>query len=359
MTELSFQGVEDGCLKLVDDQGEQFTLPVTEDVFAAVRRVRSHAVTGHAAGGNVRPKVIQAMIRSGMTAEDVAADTGAPLEQVRQYEGPVISERRHIAHQAGLAPVYTGDSDARPLAEIVDERLALRDVTDSRWDAWRTDTGAWHVELSFEVADRTNTASWEYRSGSVTPLDDEARWLSDASRADSGPIPDYGTPDEHVFNMEADHAARDARDPQSETGRILESLRRRKNETQPIMRAVPNAPQSEPDGAHTALSRPEDAQDDTMIAAPAPGGGYAGETAGTAGSGAAGSFEVAKDEGQNSLAHDLGFTDPDQPSLLNEPGVSDGSAGGSAGGFSQEAEPKKKGRSSVPTWDEIMFGKKD
>lgn len=313
MTRLSFQSIEDDSLKLVDEQGNAYFLPATEDVFAAIRRVRTHTVTGHSTG-HVRPKVIQAMIRSGMSAEDVSHDTGAPLTQIKQYEGPVLAERRHIAYTAGQCPVYS-ESGTRPLSEVVTERLNARDIeeSDQNWDAWRTDTGAWHVELRYPVGDTTSVASWEYRSGSVTALNDEARWLSDTGPTDSGPIPDYGS----VFNVEADHTQRDTRDTQTETGRILESLRRRKNETQPIVRSVPDAPESHPDGAHSALSRPQDAHDDAVMAAPVP------------------------------------HQDDDQPSLLDEPGVSDYEE------EPHEEQPKKKGRSSVPSWDEIMFGKKD
>lgn len=328
MTKLSFQSIEDDSLKLVDEQGNEYYLPATEDVFAAIRRVRTHTVTGHSTG-HVRPKVIQAMIRSGMSAEDVANDTGAPLTQVRQYEGPVLAERRHIAYKAGQCPVHT-ESESRPLSEVVTERLLVREVDESQqeWDAWRTDTGAWHVELRYPVADSTSVASWEYRAGSVTAINDEARWLSDNGPTDSGPIPDYGTARERVFNIEADHTQRDTRDTQSETGRILESLRRRKNETQPIVRPVPNAPDSHPDGAHPALSRPQDAHDDTILAAPA-------------------SDDRTDREPAPATQHPT--FDQNQPSLLDEPGVTD----------SSEEQPKKKGRSSVPSWDEIMFGKKD
>ena len=82
------------------------------------------------------------------------------------------------------------------------------------------------------------------------------------------------------------------------------------------MRSVPDAPESQPDGAHSALSRPQDAHDDAVVAAPA-------------------------------------HHDDDQPSLLDEPGVTDNAD------EQHEEQPKKKGRSSVPSWDEIMFGKKD
>lgn len=350
MTELSLHSVEEGLLKLVDDQGNEYELPASEEVFAAVRRVRAHTVTGHQQSGHVRPKVIQALIRSGMSAEDVAADTGAHLDQVRQYAGPVLAERRHIAYQAGQCPVV----GSRALADVVEERLAARHVETSEleWDAWRKETGSWHVELSYHVGDHKQTAVWEYRSGSVIALGDEATWLSDDGPTDSGPIPNYGTAHDRVFNVDADDHVRDVRDPQSETGRILESLRRRKNETQPIIHSVPDTPPVQPDGAHTALSRPQDAYDDTVIAAPLDtedDTSLADQVFGTA------APKPAVPEQAQPPREAVHI--PGEP-MLPEPSFENLTAGDEPSEDHSD-EPKKKGRSSVPSWDEIMFGKKD
>ena len=42
------------------------------------------------------PREIQAHIRSGMSAQDVAGLTGAPLEYIQRFEGPVIAEREFV-----------------------------------------------------------------------------------------------------------------------------------------------------------------------------------------------------------------------------------------------------------------------
>lgn len=443
MTELSLQGaVDDGAtLVLADGSGEQFTLPIDDELFAAVRRDRARRAGGPAPGEPLRPRDIQAMVRSGMTAEEIAETTGADLEHVRTYEHPVLAERRHTAERAGRCLVYPQndlDDAPRPLAQLAAERLALRevDLDSMKWDAWKSQGGAWHVELSFTAASSRRTAAWEYRHNSVRPLDDEARWLSDAGPTDSGPIPNFGSGTERVFNIEAENrrseqrAARGAqrtaapapgeapgapaggaahRDQAAETGRILEGLRRRRGrpddtqaprEQPPGLHSVAEEPPTHPDGAHTALSRPQDAKDDGVF--PLPRSADDEAQAWGAESEALADAPLHPDA-QESAAHDPGtqeqgaqaahspagqrtsydtepiapgvlFDDaatPDQPSLLDEPGVTDGAPENEAGGGPSEPlrasdakdpgeqqSKRRGGRTSLPSWDEIMFGSK-
>ncbi|MBD8020170.1 septation protein SepH [Brevibacterium gallinarum] len=427
MTELTFRGVHsDGeHLQLSDAAGNDYLLLIDESLYAAIRahRLESAAQKQQRHGQQVRPRDIQAMIRSGMTAEEVADATGESLEHIRRYEHPVLAERGHISRQARETLVYpdsSPDDSPSPLVRLCEERLKLRDVDieTMSWDAWKQNSGSWYVELSFIAADRRRRAGWEYSRGSMIPLDDEARWLADSGPTDSGPIPNYGSGSERAYNAEhQDSSGSDAtplRDHQAETGRILESLRRRRSRSaetgaldsqnprtdgpvpgvdpaeaaadapvQPVpqqqsrgrLHAVADAPAARPDGAHTALSAPEEADDAGRLPLPAeqPGSSQSAAPGGAAQS----TFDIFDD----------------QPSLLDEPGVSDGrnstqpimtsqpdapqagspaaaeptsggSASGSAADSGESAEPageepkKKNGRSSVPSWDEIMFGTK-
>ncbi|WP_349828467.1 septation protein SepH [Brevibacterium litoralis] len=314
MTELTLHGVheDEEHLVLVDDAGHEYTVAIDERLFAAVRRDRSRLSRLHADGESVRPRDIQAMIRSGMTAEDVSESTGASLTHVRQYEGPVLAERAHVADRAGRVPVFPeGDTEATPtpLSALVRRRLLVREVDpDSMsWDAWKRPDGTWYVELRFVAAGKDRTAGWSFARGAVDPLDDEARWLTDTGPTDSGPIPTFGTAQERDRGIGADagrtgatgadpdtptDASRNGRHKE-ETGRILESLRRRRGRQAAArddqesagrpasalpkparaggLHAVTRTPERTPDGAHTALSAPEEALDDRVIAVPRPG----------------------------------------------------------------------------------------
>ncbi|WP_309130010.1 septation protein SepH [Brevibacterium sp.] len=350
MRDLSLNGVDaDGThLLLNDEDGQQYRLPFDEALYAAVRKDRA-AVRGETP---VRPRDIQAMIRGGMSAEEVTAATGADIEQVRTYERPALAERSHMAYRASRHPIYSDhdpNGDPTPLVELCQTRLAMRDVDIETmdWDAWKQQDGNWYIQLSFTAADRTRTAGWNFYRNSLSPLDDEAKWLSDSGPTDTGPIPHYGSAAERHRTEEieppasasaAPESTPSARDHQAETGRILENLRKRRryeeeDEPRARLRAVTEDPETHPQGAHTAPGRPETATDDEVFA-----------------------FEPESSDEEQEPTQEVGvFDDDNQLSLLNEPGVTDDS------NQLREAESKSKkksSRASIPSWDEIMFGSK-
>src|SRR5580692_819980 len=101
----------------------------------------------------LRPTEIQARIRAGETAEEIADAAGIPVERVRWFEGPVLAERAYIADQAQAGSVRrAGDSGPGPrLGDIVTERLtaAGSDPADGQWDSRKRGDGNWQVSLTF------------------------------------------------------------------------------------------------------------------------------------------------------------------------------------------------------------------
>ena len=75
-------------------RGTRFTLPVDDRLRAAVRghfsRLGQFEIEVESP---LRPKEIQARIRAGETAEEIAETAGIPVERVRWFEGPVLQER--------------------------------------------------------------------------------------------------------------------------------------------------------------------------------------------------------------------------------------------------------------------------
>jgi hypothetical protein len=107
-------------------------------------------------GERMRPKDIQARIRAGQTAEEVASAGEVPIEYVRRYEGPVLAEREYVAGQARKVQIRRGALAAAitpTLGDLVDERLRRREVDPraTSWDAWRADDGSWTVVITFPV----------------------------------------------------------------------------------------------------------------------------------------------------------------------------------------------------------------
>ena len=209
MRELELDGIHDDGehVLLVDSDGERYTLRIDRALRAAVRSDRPALNMIQADdAAPLRPREIQAMLRSGRSAEDIAEASEIPLEHVRRYEGPVLAEREWTAQRARVFPVGRGGPG---LLDVVTERLAAREATgDTAWDAWRRQDGTWTLELSFSAGGRTRQAHWvaDLDNRSVSPVDDEARWISDE---DAPPEPARGrgrlqAVKSSVYDLEAD-----------------------------------------------------------------------------------------------------------------------------------------------------------
>ncbi len=168
-------------LKAADNT--EYTLPIDERLRAAIRNDRARLgqieieVESH-----LRPRDIQARIRAGASAEEVAQLAGIPVERVRRFEGPVLAERAFMAERARKTPVRRqGESTGPQLGEAVAERLMLRgaEKDSAQWDSWRRDDGTWEVLLVYRVAGEPHSASWTYDPPRrlVQAVDDEARAL--------------------------------------------------------------------------------------------------------------------------------------------------------------------------------------
>ncbi|MFD3544589.1 septation protein SepH [Streptomyces sp. NPDC058655] len=185
MPELRVVAVSNDGTRLVLKAADstEYTLPIDERLRAAVRNDRARLnqieieVESH-----LRPRDIQARIRAGASAEEVAQLAGIPVDRVRRFEGPVLAERAFMAERARKTPVRRpGESTGPQLGEAVQERLTLRgaDKESVQWDSWRRDDGTWEVLLVYVVAGEPHSGSWTYDPPRrlVVAVDDEARSL--------------------------------------------------------------------------------------------------------------------------------------------------------------------------------------
>ena len=224
MHDLQLVGVHDDgehvVLTTTDLQdGQRYRLHIDDALRAAVRRDRARVGQLQIEiEGSMRPKDIQARIRAGATAEDVAEASGLAVEHIRRYEGPVLAEREHVCELARRMPVRHRDSsgDSPQLEVLVGERLAARGVADgTEWDAWRRDDGSWTIQLTFHAGSKDRRAQWAFDMARRTmeALDDESRWLSAVEDADGGPIPGrrLSAVKERVYDVEADGGVRESR----------------------------------------------------------------------------------------------------------------------------------------------------
>ncbi|WP_147917322.1 septation protein SepH [Ruania zhangjianzhongii] len=351
MVELELVGIHsDGeHLIVMAPDGERYRLVIDEALRAAVRRDRPHLEKVRSSGA-MRPRDIQVQIRAGASAEDVAEVSGLPIETVRRYEGPVLAEREHVSMRAQGLPIGR-DSGAPVLGDVVLDRLATRGVdTDSiSWDARRNGHEPWQVLVRFSSGDKLREATWEVdlTAKMTRAVDDEARWLSETDlESPSGrrhlqsvrstPLYDQAddeqeaaTDAELVESLQAVDAGleRDARtdhDPEDEdeaTAALLAELS--------ASRGVRPGAVAEDDGVHEPML-----WDDPPAGHPPaahPSASHPEET-------------------------------PESPEVLTPPGEQPAVEPESEEQEKKQAprrRTRKNRRTSVPSWDEIVFGAKN
>jgi hypothetical protein len=180
---------EDGhALVLADEVGRLLALPIDDRVSTALHTepgtggtatLTVSVPTGEPAP-SLSPRDIQARIRSGESAEDVARIAGVPVDRVLRYAGPVLQERAMLAQHARRTRLR-GSEKASTLAEVVDGRLAQHGIDADKisWDASRRDDGTWRILATWPSGKATAQAVWELDKArqQVTPHDDMAQYL--------------------------------------------------------------------------------------------------------------------------------------------------------------------------------------
>ncbi|ACZ30946.1 hypothetical protein Xcel_1927 [Xylanimonas cellulosilytica DSM 15894] len=391
MAELELVRVDqDGAsLVLRDPDGTEHALPVTDALRVAVARPRRPAepsatppVPVATADGepSLRPRDLQARMRAGASAEELAAEAGLPVENVRRYEWPVVTEREHVIGMVRTHDVPGLDGTSE-LGKIADARLAARGVKpdDAAWTARREGSAPWVVEVRFSAGDRERSARWTFdlRGRVVTPLDDEARWL--------GQPDDPLTPE--VRGVPSLAARRSVPPADAETDLLLDDLAGRRGQ-RPPSRAHRPATSSLP--VVSPLTPPPAAGSDDGD------GGFQTVPLGEVPVRerppvrATGPEPDAEDEPAGASVVDLGRWNPrrtrdrsvspgggprgSQPALLTPSGAPTASASpetedapdDDAAKPAATARPgtpargvpaaRRKGRAQVPSWDEIVFG---
>lgn len=192
MEDLRVIGVESGALIVASDEGERFRIAVDESLQSKLRQALPDPGTGR----KLAPREIQAHIRSGMSAQDVASITGASLEYIERFEGPVLAEREYVVSSALAVPVHT-PMDTDPLAQgssfgsVILGRLHELNAIDERWASWKEEGAGWVIKLSFTAEQIDHDARWRFdpKKSSLAPLNNEAITLSQQGELTGSLIP--------------------------------------------------------------------------------------------------------------------------------------------------------------------------
>lgn len=407
MDELRFVRREDLALIVANEADEEFRLVVDDTVLSELR----HLSKRDRDTSRVRPREIQALIRGGKSRAQVAAETGLDEADIERYEEPVLAERRYILELAQAVPVRTDandDADQR-FGEVISERLIGLGADASEWSSWRDEESGWMISLEFISHDVTHRAVWSFahRKGTLSPLNPDAVTLSKqgdvgdrlipklravdstekSGRFDSGAFDDsqlpldldaeFGAPDgehsesegdtpssgadspapsladvnaEYERRREIDHRAIKTIDDGpvdlSQTADLLDALRKRRGEREQSARAAESNAHpagGEPPATHVAADAPEPAEPATTPPARSIWGasGVTGAPRGQDRREASPAVSAVPDTGTAAPSR---TTDAPAAEREREAPKSDGDRGG------------RKGRASIPSWDDILFG---
>jgi hypothetical protein len=183
VTELRLDGrTDDGLyLSLRDQEGEQYTVRVSDTLRATVNQQRLNSVPDNEEP-SISIKEIQRLLRTGQTSEHISREYNVSIEKIERFAGPILSERIYIIDQAQQIVVRKEiDRDPVTLIQTITSRLAPRgiDASTLSWDTWRLENGTWTVELHYPQTGGVGVAQWSFDPllRSLTSMDENARWM--------------------------------------------------------------------------------------------------------------------------------------------------------------------------------------
>ncbi|GAA4667402.1 septation protein SepH [Frondihabitans cladoniiphilus] len=276
MQDLKVIGVENGALLVATDAGSEFRLPVTLSLQSQLRAADPQRTVVER---KVPPREIQASIRAGRSAEEVASASGVELDYVRRFEGPVLAERSFVLETARAVSVsiatdgdITGQTSR--FGDVIDARLDTAAAVDREWKSYKDAEHGWVVHVSYVTHEVERDATWRFdpKKQSLAPLNGDAHTLSrqdaehtnlvprlravgpaastpdDSGRFDSGAFEVTGEPvetsvahdgtpfdrsragDRSAASIVAMNRAPEAAPEHNQTADLLEALRRRRGE---------------------------------------------------------------------------------------------------------------------------------
>lgn len=363
MIELEFLGRSgDGAaLVFTDAEGTRYRVESSEELRAEAGRALLVGAPQQPPARAVGPGQLQALLRQGLSAAEVAEQTGTDLERVLRYYAPVAAEIER-AISVAMASRIGPEVDSPLMGELVVDRLGARgvDVDDIEWTAAREPGGDWVATLTFAEGDVQQRARWLSPTGSgrVEALDPVAAALTETVEIPS-PIRSLFPPARVVRS----HAAAD-QPARGETKAAPPPVAERKEPAgeQPAPASGAEAPAAEPSStARTEVIRASEALVDQLNAA-------RGKRVPI--------LDNVIDVGLEEDEDDPGEAPAAGPRLAALPGLEDpleplvelAQTGPQTGAQPRVGEPptdtashptaKRGKRRPVPSWDEIVFGSK-
>lgn len=126
----------------------------------------------------LRPNEIQARIRAGASAAEIAEELDVPESRIEPFAHPVLLERARIADVAKQAHPIREDGPAKlTLWEILATAFAARghSLSEATWDAYRHQGEPWILRITWKTGLSANEAEWTFKQTMSSPATVEAR----------------------------------------------------------------------------------------------------------------------------------------------------------------------------------------
>jgi hypothetical protein len=187
-------------LELVDQDGNQYNLRISDTLRANVNQPRLSAVINVDEVITTTVKEVQARLRSGETIDSISRTTDWSVEKIENYAGPILQERAFIISQA-LVTQIRREPHAPYLETAVANQLSPRgvDMNTIEWNTFRLPNGDWNLILYYPIRDGAPSeikgeAVWLFNLGrrALTAYDDGARWIGGEVKVKQ-PVQTYGS----------------------------------------------------------------------------------------------------------------------------------------------------------------------
>ena len=159
---LRFVARDGDAIILESDQGERFQVPIDDSMRDALKN------NPRVSGADFSPKLVQDLIRAGLTIDEVAAQVSQDVDAIRPFAAPILDELRYVLEAA----LNTEVSDGVSMLRFQD--LVTRTDSSATFSVAKTE-GVWNVHASGQ-----SLMTWKFdpRSRSIEPTNTEAQIAS-------------------------------------------------------------------------------------------------------------------------------------------------------------------------------------
>ncbi len=192
MQDIRLVGNDGEYLNLETQAGDKFRLVLDDSLRAAVKRDSSVQLDSVA----FSPRAIQDAVRGGLSALEIAEKHSIPLDYVDKFAQTVIDEIGHIiasAQSVRIAIAADRYSDATQLefGEVIASRIASAGGSSLQWSAGKIEGSPWQVTVTYVSNNTEISAVWSFdqRKLILSPENEAAVKLSAGELTSHAPAP--------------------------------------------------------------------------------------------------------------------------------------------------------------------------